>query len=210
MGRRRRRFSDEELARVLVELTGPVDWAVLFGNENPVELDVGCGKGLFLVRAAAECPDVNFLGIDWSGRYARASAERVLKSGVERNARVTRADARFLLAECVPTASVQAVHVYFPDPWWKKRHKKRRLFTPEFVAQVVRVLKPHGRLHVATDVSEYADVIFELLNRTEGLRRLPPPVPHEPAHDLDYLTHFERKYRKEGRTIYRGSYERVA
>ncbi len=209
MGRRRARFSDEELARVLVELTGPIDWALLFGNDNPVELDVGCGKGLFLVRAASERPEVNFLGIDWSGRYARASAERVLKAGVERNVRVTRADARFLLAECIPSSSVQAVHVYFPDPWWKKRHKKRRLFTPEFVAQVVRVLEPGGKLHVATDVAEYAEVIFTLLDETDALRRLPPPTPHEPTHDLDYLTHFERKYRKEGRPIFRGSYERI-
>ena len=209
MARRKRRFSDEDLAQVMVEISGPLNWPFLFGNPNPVELDVGCGKGLFLVRAGAAHPEVNYLGIDWSRRYARAAAERVLKAGLARNVRVTRADARFLFAECFPTASVQAVHVYFPDPWWKKRHKKRRLFTEAFVRDVLRVLQPEGKLHVATDVQEYATEIFRLLETADGLRRLPPPPPTQPTHDLDYLTHFERKYRLEGRAIYRASYARA-
>ena len=107
----------------------------------------------------------------------------------------------------VADGSLQAVHVYFPDPWWKKRHRKRRLFTEEFVEQCARVLRPGGRLHVATDVEEYFGIMKGLLTEQPRLRELPPPEPKDPAHDFDYLTNFERKYRKQGKPIYRAAYE---
>jgi tRNA (guanine-N7-)-methyltransferase len=108
----------------------------------------------------------------------------------------------------VAATSLQAVHVYFPDPWWKKRHHKRRVFTAEFVAECVRILRPGGQLHAVTDVPEYAAVMSTLLAEQPALRPLPPPSETEPTHDLDYLTNFERKFRKRGKTIYRMSYER--
>ncbi len=209
MARRKIKFSSDELARVLVEITGPVDWATLFGRPGPVELDVGCGKGLFLVQATSRDPELNMLGIEWSGRYARAAAERVLKAGVQERVKIARADARHLIAQYIPSQSVRAVHVYFPDPWWKKRHKKRRLFTPEFVAQVARVLQREGQLHIATDVAEYFEVIRNLVGSQREFVEIPPPPPPAGSTDLDYLTHFERKYRLEGRPIYRVSYRRA-
>jgi tRNA (guanine-N7-)-methyltransferase len=96
--------------------------------------------------------------------------------------------------------------VYFPDPWWKKRHKKRRVFCDPFVADAARALVPGGDLHVATDVEEYFGVIREVMAAHPEFAEQPPPAPNTPEHDLDYLSNFERKYRLEGRPIYRAHY----
>src|SRR5262249_23458445 len=153
----------EQLQPVLLDLLTPadpaqpperIDWRAVFGNDLPVELEVGFGKGLFLLTAAQQCPDINFAGIEIEKKYVLFSATRMVKRKLG-NVRLAHGDARSILHERVADASLQAVHVYFPDPWWKKRHHKRRVFTEEFVAQCARVLKPGGKLHVVTDVEEY-------------------------------------------------------
>jgi tRNA (guanine-N7-)-methyltransferase len=183
-----------------------IDWIALFGNEHPVELEVGPGKGLFLANAARAHPDRNFLGIEISGKYARLAAERLAKQNLN-NAKVWAGDVRDVLARRVPDQSVRAVHVYFPDPWWKKRHKKRRVFTGALVAQVERLLRPGGELHVASDVEEYFGLIRELIAANPAFHECAASDVKAPEHDLDYLTNFERKYRIEGRPIYRASYD---
>jgi tRNA (guanine-N7-)-methyltransferase len=209
--RRTGRLPLEQLAPYLLEVPDPprpLDWSAAFGNEHPVEIEVGCGKGLFLLTASQARPVVNFLGVEIVRKYQLFTATRLAKRGLH-NGRVAHADARLFLRDCVAAGSVQAVHVYFPDPWWKKRHLKRRLFTSEFAAECARVLKPGGHLYVVTDVEEYFGVITDLLAGQNALRRLPPPELKEPAHDMDYLTNFERKFRKEGRPIHRAIYERL-
>ena len=218
--RRGPRLSLEELAPYLLnvpyaplpaasasERSDPLNWRAIFGNNNAVEMEVGFGKGLFLLTAAQAQPHVNFLGIEIVRKYQLLTATRLAKRGL-RNVRVACADVRQFLPRCVAAGSLQAVHIYFPDPWWKKRHHKRRVFTAEFVAECIRVLQPAGQLHAATDVPEYAEVMSALLSQQSSLRPLPPPSPHEPAHDLDYLTNFERKFRKQGKPIHRMSYQR--
>lgn len=200
----------EQLAPYLLELPEPpvpLDWRAVFGNDQPVEIEVGFGKGLFLLRAAQRSPEVNFLGIEVVRKLQLYTAGRFAKRGL-RNARFVKADARLLLRDRVAAASVQAMHVYFPDPWWKKRHHKRRLFTADFVCQCERVLRGGGRLHVATDVADYFHLMTELLAQHPLLQPLPPPEPGLPAHDLDYLTNFERKKRKAGLPIFRGAWQR--
>ena len=186
----------------------PLAWRAVFGNDNPVEVEVGFGKGLFLVRAAQASPGVNFLGVEVARKYQLFTAARLARRGLA-NVRLALADARIFLRDGVPPASVRAVHVYYPDPWWKKRHLKRRVFTADFAAQCERVLGAGGRLYVVTDVPEYFQVITELVARNTGLRPLPLPELRAPADDLDYLTNFERKFRKQGKPVNRAFYERA-
>lgn len=194
------------LALDLPQLTTPVAWADVFGNDHPVELEVGSGKGLFLANAGAACPGHNFLGIEVARKYATKAAERVAKKRLA-NVKVYSGDARLFLTRAVPSASLRAVHVYFPDPWWKARHKKRRVFAEPLVADIERSLRPGGELRVVTDVEEYFGVIRELVASHPRFEELPLPEIRAPEHELDYLTNFERKYRIEGRPIYRVQYK---
>jgi tRNA (guanine-N7-)-methyltransferase len=182
-----------------------IDWRAVFGNDHPVELEVGFGKGLFLVTAAQAHPEVNFAGVEIVRKYQLFAATRLAKRALH-NVRVACSDVRLFLPRCVATASLHAVHVYFPDPWWKKRHHKRRVFTAEFVGECARVLRPGGQFHAVTDVEEYARIMGELLAGHPALSPLPPPEAPQPTHDLDYLTNFERKFRKQGKPIYRMRY----
>jgi tRNA (guanine-N7-)-methyltransferase len=185
----------------------PLDWRDVFGNDHPVELEVGFGKGLFLLTSAQAHPEINFVGVEIVRKYQLFTATRLAKRRL-RNVRVACVDVLQFLPRCVASASLQAVHVYFPDPWWKKRHHKRRVFTTEFVAECARVLRPGGHLHAATDVAEYAQVMSEVLAGQRALHPLSPPSENTPIHDLDYLTNFERRFRKQGKPIFRMRYER--
>jgi tRNA (guanine-N7-)-methyltransferase len=187
--------------------TAAIDWSTLFGNDRPVEFEVGSGKGLFLANAAQANPGHNFVGVELARKYARLAALRLAKLGIS-NARVWPGDAREVLTNRVSDASLRAVHVYFPDPWWKKRHRKRRVFSEALVAQIERTTEPGGELHVASDVEDYFTMIRALVAARPRFREQPVPEPRSPEHELDYLTSFERKYRLEGRPIYRARYQR--
>ena len=183
----------------------PISWATLFGNDHPVELEIGSGKGLFLANAATSRPDHNYFGIELAKKYARRAAERVAKRGLA-NVRVYPGDALLFMSRYVPTSSLAALHVYFPDPWWKARHKKRRVFGQPLVLDAERTLIPGSELHVVTDVAEYFGVIQTLMEEHPRFTNLPVPEIRDAEHELDYLTNFERKYRIEGRPIHRGLY----
>ena len=152
-------------------------------------------------------PETNYLGIEMLRGLQLYIATRLAKRKLT-NVRVACGDARQFLHERVPAASVQAAHVYFPDPWWKKRHHKRRVWTPEFAADCVRVLRPGGKLHVATDVPEYSTHIRELLDGQSGLRRLSAEEKTGPPQADEILTNFERKARQRGGSVFRAEYER--
>lgn len=186
----------------------PIDWPALFGNSHPVEIEVGFGKGLFLVESAVARPDTNFFGIEIVRKYQLYATGRIAARKLA-NAKTCCGDAKIVLRHFVPPESVRAVHVFFPDPWWKTHHKKRLLFTAEFAALVQRVLAPGGRLHFVTDVEDYFVMVRGLLADMAELAERPPPPVHEPRHDMDYLTNFERKFRRAGKPIHRAIYEKA-
>jgi tRNA (guanine-N7-)-methyltransferase len=185
----------------------PLDWRHVFGNDQAVEIEVGCGKGMFLVNAGQARAEVNFLGIEIERKYALYAATRLAKRRLT-NVKVACTDARAFLRDLVADNSFQAIHVYFPDPWWKTRHRKRRVFTDDFVRDCARVLRSGGHLYVVSDVEDYFQEIVGTIARETHLRALPAPELKEPQHDLDYLTNFERKYRKENRPIHRAVFEK--
>ncbi len=132
---------------------------------------------------------------DWSRRDC---ATRVVVS----------ADALRIFHELIPDGSLAAVHVYFPDPWWKKRHKKRRVMRGSFLRDVERTLQPGGWLHFWTDVEEYFQTTLELLAACSALVG-PLPVPETPAeHDMAYRTHFERRVRLADEPVYRAEFRK--
>ncbi len=185
------------------ELTCPVDWVDLFGNLNPVEIEIGSGKGRFVVQSALANPTVNYLGIERSLHYYRLMRDRVVDAELT-NVRLLRDDAGYLIQKFIADNSVEAYHIYFPDPWPKNRHRKRRIFQPEFLTEVWRTLKPGGSLDFATDLRGYYDWITKLLSRTTVLTPC-ASVPIRVAALGEGITNFEAKYLSEGRPIYRGA-----
>ncbi len=182
-------------------------WNEFFGNDLPVELDIGCGRGLFLFNAAVTTPDTNFVGLEIDYREGRRTATRLMKQNLP-NARVIGGDGTSVLASMIEPGTVQAAHVYFPDPWWKKRHRKRRIFNFEFTHLLARILKPGGFVHHWTDVADYFEMVRGLMDGHGDFEICPPPPERDADHDMDYHTSFERKKRKLGLPIYRALWRR--
>lgn len=193
----------------LEQLARPFDPAVVFGRHGPLEVEVGSGKGLFLRNAAAANPDVLFLGIELAHKYARYAAAQLAKRGLA-NAAMIDGDALAFFSQWLADRSAQAVHVYFPDPWWKKRHRKRRVMNEGFLANVQRALSPGGALHFWTDVEEYFQSTCELIAQCTSLLGPFPVVELSANHDLDYRTHFERRMRQHNETVFRAEYRKAA
>lgn len=187
---------------------GPtLDWNQFFGNDLPVELDIGCGRGLFLFNAAVTTPETNFVGLEIDFTEGRRTAMRLLKRELP-NARVIGGDGKKVLSEMITPGSVQAAHVLFPDPWWKKRHHKRRMFNIEFIQLLARILKTDGLVHHWTDVADYFEMATALMDASPLFERQPEPPQRDAEHDMDYHTSFERKKRKLGLPIYRAVWKR--
>ena len=175
------------------------------GASRPIEIEVGCGKGLFICSASADHPDRDFLGIEIAKKYAHFCAARLNKQQSP-NAIMMQGDAQPLFKDVIPSKSVDGVHVYFPDPWWKRRHRKRRIMNKEFITDVYRVLKDGGKLHFWTDVKEYFDVTLQLLESSFEFKGPLAVDEAQPTHDLDYRTHFERRMRMHNEPVYRSQF----
>lgn len=182
-------------------LSKPIIWSDLFGNDHPVELEIGIGKGTFLVEQAKTRPEVNFFGIEWANWFWRFASDRLRRSNCF-NARTVRAEALFFLREHVPDASLSVLHVYFPDPWPKKRHHKRRLIQEPFMQQAQRILTPGGRLQVVTDHQGYFEENIEPAFQKSALKIVDYNRPGSAGEGEFVGTNFERKYQREGRPFY--------
>ena len=137
-----------------------LDVAAIFANHHPVEVELGFGKGRFLLDAAQRRPEHNFIGVEVAGKYLRLAHDRALKRGLT-NLRFIHGDAREFVEFFLPAGAVHALHVYFPDPWPKKKHHKRRLLDEGFFEEALRVLEVSGRLWIATDHDDYFEAILE-------------------------------------------------
>ena len=179
-----------------------LDWAELFGNHNPVEVEIGTGKAGFLLRRAQAHPQRNFLGIEWANRFFRFAADRLRRWDVQ-NTRMVRTDAsHFVRVQC-PRESLSVLHVYHPDPWPRKRHHKRRLFQKPFVDAAVACLVPGGRCAVQTDHAEYFQVIAKLLREHPELEETDFDDPEFGSDAGSVATNYELKYLPEGREMHR-------
>jgi tRNA (guanine-N7-)-methyltransferase len=194
-------FVIEPVGLDVEKLPRPLRWADVYGNDNPVELEIGTGKGTFLTEQAKARPGVNFFGIEWANWYFHYAADRLRRNGCA-NARMVRAEALYFLNEFVADASLSVLHVYFPDPWPKKRHHKRRLVQEPFLKQVERILVPGGRLQVVTDHKGYFEENIEPAVRASRLTVIDYNRPGSAGEGEFVGTNFERKYRREGRPFY--------
>ena len=184
-------------------------WERVFAAGGPVEIEIGIGKGRFLLAAAALRPEVGMLGVEWANKSLRIAEERAARRGLE-NVRLVRVDARELLARAIPDRSVSAYYVFYPDPWPKTRHHKRRFFWPPTPEHLARTLVDDGLLHVATDHAEYWSMIeAALAERPEFARSAEFGGPAFPLPVDEPLTNFESKYRLQSRDRYRATWKRL-
>lgn len=176
------------------------DFAVMFGRAAPLALEIGFGNGERLVEAATARPDWNFVGAEVHRPGVGRALQAVEQRGLS-NVRVMCADAALFLREAVAPASFAEIALLFPDPWHKKRHHKRRIVQPAFVADVVAALAPQGHFRLATDWADYARHMIEVLDAEPRLRNaagsggfVPRPVDRP-------LTRFEKRGLKLGHEV---------
>lgn len=195
------------LRRMPANLEPGPDWPSLFGRVAPIEIDVGFGRGLFLVDRALSTPAVNVVGFEHRLSFVQRTQARIDKLRLP-NARAMDGEAFARITACFTSASVSRFYVFFPDPWWKRRHHKRRLWTDEFAALLSDRLLDGGEIFAQTDVLEYAEYVLALLDRTPGLLNVEgpgqqtrwvgeiPPSPRERQYLQDGTPYYQMRYRR--------------
>jgi tRNA (guanine-N7-)-methyltransferase len=190
-----------ELLCRLESITDRLDVAALFAAPQPLEVELGSGDGSFLARYAKLHPEHNFIGLERLLGRARKLERKGLRAGLQ-NLRVVRLEATYFTEYLLPLASVEAFHVYFPDPWPKKRHHQNRLINERFNGVLAKVLKPGGYVHLRTDDADYHEWMLAAFAATPAFRPVEPPA------DLCALTtDFEREFNEKGIPTLRASYQ---
>ncbi len=189
-------------------LPWPVDWSALFGSERPLILEIGFGYGDFLLYLARHNPGSHIVGLEVSNKCLTKVEERIVRHGLT-NVRVIHTPAETALHHLFEADTLDAVHINFPDPWFKSRHGHRRLMQRDTLDTLVSRLKTGGHLYLATDILEYADMSHELLAETPGLTNL-LPAPWTDALPGRVVTKYERKAHVEGRACYYFAFARNA
>jgi len=184
------------------DLDDKIDFVRIFGRTGPVHIEIGSGKGTFLLGQATAQPADNFLGIEWARKYYRYAVDRIGRWGLT-NVRIIRTDAAGFIANSVPDGSVDCFHIYFPDPWPKKRHHKRRFICTANLEQLIRCLKTAGQLRIVTDHADYFEQTKMVLGaRSDVLEEIDFIKPAAAESEEWTGTNFERKYIKDQRPIY--------
>jgi tRNA (guanine-N7-)-methyltransferase len=187
----------DDLVVDLGRMHRPLVAAELFGAPLPLEIELGTGKGRFLIERAAAAPHTGFLGVERCRKYLTIAATRIARRPLA-NVKLVRTTAEDLLFRCLGEAAVQVVHVYFPDPWPKQRHQKRRLLGKANLGRIAEVLVPGGLLLIKTDHGGYALAIGEALAHEPRL----VPVSSEEAFAGLPATHYELRFASEGRSVH--------
>ena len=185
-------------------LDGWIDFDDLFGRNGSVEIEIGSGKGTFLVSQAQTFPQICFIGIEWASKYYRYAVDRMGRWGLD-NVRLIRTDAAQFIADHIPDGSIDGFHLYFPDPWPKKRHHRRRFFSVENLNRMLACLKPAGWINMATDHAGYFAQMQAVTQQAvdAGHAVIIPFIRPAGAQEAETVgTNYERKYQKEGRPTY--------
>jgi tRNA (guanine-N7-)-methyltransferase len=194
-GRTELRAEEASVEYIPESLTDRLNFDEIFERRAPVEIDLGCGDGTFLTTGAAANPEHNFLGIERLLGRVRKVCRKVGRENLK-NARVLRIDSVYAVEHLLPAESVTAFHLLFPDPWPKRRHHRRRAFTPEFLFSIHRALVAGGLFHIATDHADYFRQIEDVIADTNVFR-----VSGEQYHFPP--TTFEKKFLLRGSPIQR-------
>ncbi|MEI7750466.1 MAG: tRNA (guanosine(46)-N7)-methyltransferase TrmB [Candidatus Omnitrophota bacterium] len=179
----------------------PIVFNEFFGNSNPVEMEIGCGKGKFLVARSIENPHTNFFGIDRVSKFMNIGKTRAQKRALP-NIRFLRAEARAFLTEAIAPGSVSLFHIYFPDPWPKRRHHVRRVFTTELLKLLHARLVPGGLVEIATDDKDYFDAMKKTIAATAELWENVREAVNERILGGMNKTSYEIKWAAQGRSLY--------
>ena len=171
---------------------GMLDYSQVFGNDNPVVLEIGFGMGKSLIEMCHANPNINYIGIE----VHTPGVGKILRDADDfnvNNLRVYKDDAIEVLARCIPDNSLQTLQLYFPDPWHKKRHHKRRIVQPEFAQNIRTKLKAEGTFHMATDWENYAEHMMEVMEAAPGYENIAGKSNYHPRPDFRPLTKFEQR-----------------
>jgi tRNA (guanine-N7-)-methyltransferase len=182
---------------VIDDICARFDWQALFGNDHPVELDLGAGDGGFALDYAKLHPEINLLAVERLLGRVRKIEKRAARTGLT-NLRVLRLEFGYTVRYLLPPGSVSVAHIMFPDPWPKRRHWPRRLIQPDFVRDLAVALKPGGELRFTTDHAHYFETGQQAIRDANVL--LPAA---EWDWSVDPKTDFQRTFDAEGRATYR-------
>ena len=182
-------------------LDGILDFEDVFGRKGAVHFEIGSGNGTFLVNQSEAMPEINFFGVEWASKYYRHAVDR-LGRWKRDNVRIIRTDAVNLINNHIGDESIDWFHIYFPDPWPKARHNKRRFICKENLCEVHRILKPGGIINVATDHADYFEWMMDAFGEVKDLFEEVEFTRAAAAEEGEAVgTNFERKYIPEGRQI---------
>ena len=184
-----------------VTMLTPPDWSAVFGGPGPLELEIGSGAGAFALGYAARHPGRRYLAIEWRKKYARELEHRARARGLS-NLRVVEADARAVIPRLFAPGSLAGIHLQFPDPWWKRAHRKRAILTPGFATLLLERTAPGGVFDLRTDVRARADEMLATLEAAGWHNPLGPGSFH-PADPDDVSSSRERRYLESGEPVYR-------
>jgi len=177
-----------------------LDPGALFGNDNPVWLEIGFGNGESLAAYAQANPHINYLGIEVHGPGVGHLLLRIEELGLN-NLRVMKHDAVEVL-KSLPDASLEGIMLFFPDPWHKKKHHKRRILQPAFVEELARLIRPGGLFHAATDWQEYAEQMMQVLSDSEAFENTAGDGHYSPRPESRPLTKFEQRGQRLGHGVW--------